>query len=786
MTRRWPLATRVTVYFLALLVILLLLELALYGADLERQQRERVASATRDGQNAAALVEAFVGDVESTALAMSLAIAQQPTIDQASSGRYLAAVLLAEPQLRSIFVTDARGRVIATGSTGVGVDLASRPYLQELMRGRENVWSGSLTGIETGAITVAYGRRIDAPSETSVSPPGVRGFLIFAFYPERLLTSLNLAAAEDAQITLTDETGLVLYDSMRSQLGPRERDLSQVPEIRRALAGDTVQIADARAPFPDDRRYGAFVPVQRVGWVFAYTRPRAPLDAEFGQRAITNAAVVTLLLLIAAFFVVAIANRLTAPLARLAGTATLIARGERPTVPHESAGGHEVRQLSSAMRAMSESVARREDELRFLAEASEVLGNSLDYGETLRAVARLGIGRFADSCAIDIVEGTELRRVELAYVDPSLDEAARALATELAPRLEDKQHVVVRVIRSGEPVLVSQVSDEMVERAAAGDARGLRLYRESGMRSYMVVPLQVRGATVGAITFAARARRYDEADLALAKDLARRAAAAIDNARLYHEMQVAMRTRDDFLSAVTHELKTPLTSVKGFSQLVLRSLEGRDDGRRIENWMRRIDEAASKMASSVNELLDIATFQVDPRFQLDRRPMNIVELVRDVVSQQEVVSDRYLFHVSAPGEPLTGVWDRARLEQVLRNLLSNAVKYSPSGGEIAVRVSDRGDAAVIEVVDQGIGIPAEDLPRIFERFRRGSNVVGQIAGTGIGLTLVRLIVEQHGGAISAQSIGAGSTFTVTLPKAAPTASRTPDAETLARRATNRP
>src|SRR5581483_5020436 len=250
-------------------------------------------------------------------------------------------------------------------------------------------------------------------------------------------------------------------------------------------------------------------------------------------------------------------------------------------------------------------------------------------------------------------------------------------------------------------------------------------------------------------------------------------AAALTNARLYREAQEAVRVRDEFLSAAAHDLKTPLTSVKGMAQLLRRQLTRLPlaDGERLLSGLASIDAAATKMGHQLDELLDVTRLQEGEQLELRRRPTDLVVLARRVAAEQQHAADRHV-RVQASLPALVGSWDEVRLGRVLDNLLSNAIKYSPDGGEVVVSVTREAHGphawAVLAVTDHGLGIPAADLPRVFERFQRGANVHGRIGGSGIGLASARQIVEQHGGTISVQSTeGAGSTFTVRLPLAHP-------------------
>ncbi|MBI3965422.1 MAG: PAS domain S-box protein [Chloroflexi bacterium] len=232
------------------------------------------------------------------------------------------------------------------------------------------------------------------------------------------------------------------------------------------------------------------------------------------------------------------------------------------------------------------------------------------------------------------------------------------------------------------------------------------------------------------------------------------------------------RTRDEFLSSASHDLKTPLTTIRGLAQLAQRQVSRIDspEAERVAERLAAIVEATSRMTNLINELLDVARIQMGRPLDLSRRPTDLVALARRVVEAHQPTTDRHRLFVQSKIPELVGVWDDARLERVLGNLVSNSIKYSPNGGEVVVTIGAAQDGnepcAVISVRDQGLGIPAADLPHIFDRFHRAGNVTGRIAGTGIGLASVRQIVEQHGGTISAESIeGAGTTLTVQLPLA---------------------
>jgi signal transduction histidine kinase len=332
------------------------------------------------------------------------------------------------------------------------------------------------------------------------------------------------------------------------------------------------------------------------------------------------------------------------------------------------------------------------------------------------------------------------------------------------------QHPVARAFRTGHPVLLPDIPDSLLEAISERPER-LRIHRELGPRSTMVVPMTTHGRTLGVISFvSARSGRYGPADLLLGQEIARRAASAVDNARLYRELQEAVRARTEFFSSLSHDLKNPLATIKGVAQLLRRQViksDGPLDGR-LESGLASIDATATKMAVLINELVDMAHLQVGDPLELDCQPVNLVTLVSQIVEEHRQSTDDHIIEFEALVPELTGLWDHGRLERVVANLMSNAIKYSPKGSVVTVKVSrettEEGARAALVVHDQGIGIPENDLPHVFRGFHRAANVVGRVQGTGIGLASARRIVEQHGGRISVDSLeGRGSTFTVWLP-----------------------
>ncbi len=270
-----------------------------------------------------------------------------------------------------------------------------------------------------------------------------------------------------------------------------------------------------------------------------------------------------------------------------------------------------------------------------------------------------------------------------------------------------------------------------------------------------------------------------ELESALLQAAVDQAAIAMRNAR---QLQAVQTERDialasvgegqDFIATVSHDLKNPLGAIKAQAQLLRRHVQRTDPPStdRLLNGLEQIDATATRMTAQIDELLDQTRLQAGQDLDLQRQAVDLVMLTRQAVEEAQQTSERHVIRISSPVSTLVGYWDPIRLLRVIANLLSNAVKYSPRGGTITVTIALGRDElpgshwASVAVTDEGIGIPKEDLPEIFGRYRRGGNVAGRIAGSGVGLAGALEIVEEHGGAISVDSAeGAGSTFKVTLP-----------------------
>lgn len=404
---------------------------------------------------------------------------------------------------------------------------------------------------------------------------------------------------------------------------------------------------------------------------------------------------------------------------------------------------------------------RSENVAHFLADASRSLATVLDYASTLQKIAYLAVPFFAEWCTVHIVEEDgSLHQLAVAHIDPDKAELAQQLSSASPP---DPRSPVgpAHVARTGNPELITEVSASLIE-SVAPDPQYRAILRQLGLNCYMGVPLRVRGKIFGVISFysADPQRKYDAADLALAEDLARRAGTAVENALLYRDLRDADRRKDEFLAMLAHELRNPLAPIRsGLDLLAIRGTE--------PEVVSMMQHQLEHLVRLVDDLLDVSLI-VRGKVELRREVVDIrtvveraVDAMRPVIrrSEQELI-------LSVPPTPIHVFADPVRLTQVVTNLLSNSSKYTGKGGHVWLSVQQQGEGVALSVRDDGIGISADLLPHVFDLFSQADrSLERQQGGLGIGLTLVRSLVEMHDGTVKAASEGEGrgSEFTILLP-----------------------
>ncbi len=435
------------------------------------------------------------------------------------------------------------------------------------------------------------------------------------------------------------------------------------------------------------------------------------------------------------------------------------------TVPVRDDAGAVVRWYGSATDIDAQK--RAGEAARFLAETSAALAALVDYESTLQKVANLAVPYFADWSAVDVVgEDGSLRRLAVAHRDPEKVRLAQELHRRYPPD-PDAPGGIHYVFRTGRPEILEEITDELLAKGAR-DEEHLRLVRSLGLRSYICVPLVVSGKPFGVLTFvtAESGRRYARPDLSLAQDLAHRAAVAIENAQLYKALREEDRRKTEFLALLAHELRNPLAPLR--NSLEVMRLAG-DDREAVGRARTLMERQLQHLVRLVDDLLDVSRISRG-KLQLHKERVTLAAVVAGALEtcQPLVKQQNDDLTVTLPEEPVWVDADKTRLAQALCNLVSNAAKYSDPGGRIWLTARREGAEAVVSVKDTGVGIPAAMLPRVFDLFTQVDRSLEKSqGGLGVGLSIVKRLVELHGGSVEARSEGhgKGSEFIVRLPVA---------------------
>jgi PAS domain S-box-containing protein len=420
-------------------------------------------------------------------------------------------------------------------------------------------------------------------------------------------------------------------------------------------------------------------------------------------------------------------------------------------------------------RALEEQMQVQAERAQILADAGAFFSSNIDPTWVTQAIAERVAEVLGDWSAVILrtADSKELRVASIYHRDMS----SLGLAWSYIYRqpLAVGEGIIGQVVATGYPSMMTDVRPSV-------DHTNPGTYHASPvmLASLLVLPLRTRREMIGALVIAANDpdRAMTDDKLPLAEVLSERAALAIENAKLYTEQVEARRKvedlsrlKDEFLSIASHELRTPVTSIKGYTQLA-KMLIKEGDLNTSEEYLDIALDQIDRMSRLILELLDVSRIETG-RLEIRKEGIGWPQFVRDVVHRHHTtVSDRR-FQVSVPDESKIVTGDRDRLEQVLGNLLENAVKYSPDGSDVTVTVEDRGDSLVTAVCDRGIGIPADELAQVFERFHRGRQVSStNYGGLGLGLYITKQIIERHGGSIWVESKeGHGTTFYFSLPVA---------------------
>jgi len=419
-------------------------------------------------------------------------------------------------------------------------------------------------------------------------------------------------------------------------------------------------------------------------------------------------------------------------------------------------GGHQI--LTVTVRDITDQ-KRIEHEQRFLAEVGLVLASSLEYDETVAKIADLAVRDLADFCVVELMtESGEIRRLKAVSRDP-----AKAWVCDWFMRIpldRSRRHLLSSRFEGKQAELRSSLSTEDAASYAQDDEH-LRLIRAADPHSIMVVPLVARGDVIGVIGLisSSPSRCYGPADLRLAEELARRAALAIENARLYRVAQRAVQARDDILGIVAHDLRNPLNAI-GLHATALR--EGGGDRERAAGAS--IQRATARMNRLIQDLLDVSRMEVGG-LTIERARVPTPELLADVIDPQRSLAAAAGIDLAVEvAADLPALWaDRDRVAQIFENLLGNAIKFTRRGGRIEVSARRHDGDVLFTVADTGIGLSPDEQVHLFDRFWQAPTTRCQ-TGAGLGLPIVKGLVEAHGGHIWVDSkLGRGTRFSFTIP-----------------------
>jgi PAS domain S-box-containing protein len=410
-----------------------------------------------------------------------------------------------------------------------------------------------------------------------------------------------------------------------------------------------------------------------------------------------------------------------------------------------------------------EEVTRAGRTQRFLAQASQQLAASLDYEATLARIAKLAVPEVADWCAVDLLEDGNLRRVSVAHVDAEKVELVRDLAHRYPPDPASK-YGAPHVVRTARSEFMAEISDALLVESAR-DEEHLAILRRLGLRSYISTPIVHRGSTLGVISFvsAESELRYGEGDVLVVEELALRIATAIENAKLYSEAQAAVRSREDLLAIVSHDLRSPLAAIAMSAEALALTLPA-DAGRSINRALLAMRRSTGQMERLIGDLLDTASIQAG-RLSVEARGTELFGMLCEALERHEPMASEADLRLASDVDAIRNtqvVCDRQRILQALSNLLGNAIKFTPPGGTVTLSGSISGGEAIICVADTGPGVSSEELEQVFQpywtRERQGKQ------GIGLGLYIAKGIIEAHGGRIGFDSEpDSGATFRFTLP-----------------------
>jgi signal transduction histidine kinase len=742
-------------FLTVLLPVMVLLTVDLF-TGLRRTQETILEAQTLTAQAVAAQITESFED----AIDLGWVAANDPVIQSMDSSRldpHLQRLKQHNPHFDAIGVYDANGVNRGWGDPREVPEprlrIGDRPYFQQVMATNAPVISEVIElrrPIRTAILASVPIRNAEG------RPIGVVNVVLQADLLGKRYQGARLQSGQ--AIFLTDPTGRLAFHTRYPDLTYSQSDayITFAP-LHLALEGTSVKLDEFISPLSHEPSLGALVPTPKYGWVVGVSVPREVALAPFYQWLRAKLAVFIGTLLLCTLMSAVLARIHARPVRQLKAVAQALGRGDREQRVRITTGD-ELEELGTAFNEMAARIARRETEVAALLEREQALSQ---IGQAL--VREVELERIAHVAIEQSVNALQVDAVGLWLAKPEHRKLTLIASHGLTQRVREDLHVIpfeASLITANAARLETlQVVEDVLSIGVPARSRALAL--KEGFQSMVSVPLHFRGHLVGVMTcFTDSPRHFSARELEFHATVGQLFAVAIEKARLFQEVREALRLREEFMSAAAHELRTPVTTIQTWAEILARMERG---SVRQQKGLSAIMRSTRRLGRLVEHLL-AAVWRAPGLPKLERDPFDLKELVAERVDNVSQATGHPI-HLEAADVPTIHA-DRQRLEQVVTHLLENAIRYSPPEGPIEVGLQCTGREVVVSVRDHGPGIPPERQPHVFEPLYEPlpPGATGYVGVVGLGLHLSWQIVEAHGGRIWVESEpGEGATYHFSLP-----------------------
>jgi signal transduction histidine kinase len=658
-----------------------------------------------------------------------------------------------DTDFRAIHILDMRGVIIgSTDSISLGIDMGKSEQFRE--------------GKLKPDASVFFKDRKNRLSLYLTSPLYLEDKLSGVVCIELLATDIIEVVTDYTGLGQTGETVLGKKDSLGNILflAPLRKD-PDAALTRKLLFKENkplffaVQEKDTivlnQSDYMGDPVLASTRSVKQTGWGIVTKIDRTEAFEYLFKLRNTMATMCLIAMIVIVLLAFYFSDTLTASISKLTAATERSIKGEpfREVITHNK---DEIGILTDAFNDMNR-------KLDILNKAGKELTSSLDFKVILDNLSRIIVPGFADWFSIELFnDKNELELVSIMHSDSEKIQLAHDLRNEFPRDMNDKSGIS-KVLLTGKSEFYPFIDKKMLKQSAKNE-RHFQILNEIGFRSVMIIPLKSHEKIMGIISFVTSqesGRNFSESDLHLGEDLAGRIATTLDNAQLYKKAWELNYKKDEFMSIASHELKTPLTSVKAYLQLVEKTLETGSMGSSIL-YVHKAGNSIEKLNNLIVELLDVSRIE-SGKMQFNLQNFDFDEMLNEVIeSIQNTAPNHKIIKSGGINRLIEG--DKERLEQVVINLLTNAIKYSPDSNKILVKVETTNEKVMVTVSDYGIGIPKDKLDKVFDRFYRVETGGQRFQGLGIGLYISQEIIKRHKGKMWAESEeGKGSSFFFTIP-----------------------